>query len=80
MEMDSLVQVGGYAASMAASIWVFASKLQAGVSKIDAHLAVIEERLTNIQREVESAKDSRRDLWQEFHGHGDRLTRVEVQK
>tara|TARA_R110002020_G_scaffold25871_5_gene83687 strand:+ start:799 stop:1041 length:243 start_codon:yes stop_codon:yes gene_type:complete len=80
MEMESLVQVGGYAASMAASIWVFASKLQAGVSKIDAHLAVIEERLTNIQREVESAKDSRRDLWQELHGHGDRLTRVEVNK
>ena len=74
MEMESLVQVGGYAASMAAS------KLQAGVSKIDAHLAVIEERLTNIQREVESAKDSRRDLWQELHGHGDRLTRVEVNK
>jgi hypothetical protein len=41
---------------------------------------VIEERLANIQREVESAKDSRRDLWQEIHGHGDRLTRVEVNK
>ena len=80
MEMDALVQVGGYAASMAASIWVFASKLQAGVSKIDAHLAVIDERLTNIQREVESDKDSRRDLWKEFHSHGDRLTRVEVNK
>jgi chromosome segregation ATPase len=80
MEMESMMQVAGYAASMAASVWVFASKLQAGVSKIDAHLAVIEERLTNIQREVESAKDSRRDLWQELHGHGDRLTRIEAHK
>jgi len=73
-----MLQVLGYAASMAASIWIFASKLQAGVSKIDAHLAVIEERLANIMREVESAKDSRRDLWQEIHGQGDRLTRIEA--
>jgi hypothetical protein len=41
---------------------------------------VIEERLTNIQREVESAKDSRRDLLQELHGQGDRLTRIEAHK
>ena len=78
--MDSIFQVAGYAASKAASLWVFASKLQAGVSKIDAHLAVIEERLTNIQREVESAKDSRRDLWQELHGQGERLIRLEAHK
>ena len=78
METDSILQVLGYAVSMGASIWVFASKLHAGVSKIDSHLAVIEERLANIMREVESAKDSRRDLWQEIHAQGDRLTRIEA--
>lgn len=77
--MDWVPQAAGYVVSLAAAVWTMLSKMQSAMSKIEGHLAVIEERLQTMTQSVSEAREARKNLWQEIRAQEQRLTRLEAQ-